>query len=175
MLVVSGCGSHRARSDKARISRIDLSAGSFRGVAIGDPVARLTRVFGVPPPRHGRQGFGAFQPNKDLDLPGIPDADQVPPFKPEPYYGYRDATFLTLDGRIRGFFVHQAGARTREGVRVGGPLNDARRKYKRLRCFSYVDEYGRHVSCTGRVTARRYVWFGGDPIDVIYMSEQPIG
>jgi hypothetical protein len=73
--------------------------------------------------------------------------------------------------------VNADGARLDGGtVRIGGELETAEQKYG-LRCGTAYEgsEYEEYPACTGRIAARRHIWFGGDPIRNVTLAVQPLG
>lgn len=64
----------------------------------------------------------------------------------------------------------------RDGAGIGSDLDVAREEHPKLDCEPSVHpEFGSVKKCDGKVAERRYVWFGGDPIDVIILEDRPIG
>ena len=147
--------------------------GEYRGVAIGDPLSAVRRGFGPPAP-YDRQGHGHghFGP-PDGSIPSIPSEDQIPPFKSDRHYGYRGVTFLMTGNRVRGLLVWDRRAQTRRGVAPGNPLSDAKARYPGLICATRGGE-GPHFNYCVSKTGPPYLWFGGDPINVILILNKPI-
>jgi len=114
---------------------------------------------------------------RQLSLPSArPAADQVPPFDRERELVYRDVTVLTRRDRVRGFFIYRGHVRTEGKVGLGDRLSLVRDAYPQLDCApADYEEYGTVKKCDGKVGRRRHVWFGGDPVDVIYVQNSPIG
>lgn len=176
---------HRTRRHSARPrrgGRIDELAGTYRGVGIGDRPSRIRRALG--PGGH----WGPHDPIVPLDADFLRlgngadfsfDTLRIVP-SDRRALRYRDAFFypcgprLHCPGRVGGFEVTGPGARTNRGVRIGEPLAAARRRY-RLRCTmgDPKSDPSTFPSCTGRVAARRYIFFDNDPIDSIALAAAP--
>lgn len=92
-------------------------------------------------------------------------------------YRYEHVVFLVRHGRIGAVIVDADGARLDSGVvRIGGELETAKERYD-LRCATAHEgsEYEKFPACTGRISARRYIWFGGDPIRNVTIAVVPLG
>jgi len=92
-------------------------------------------------------------------------------------YRYEHVVFLVRRGRIGAVIVNADGARLDRGaVRIGGELEAAGEKYG-LRCGTAYEgsEYEEYPACTGRIAARRHIWFGGDPIRNVTVAITPLG
>jgi hypothetical protein len=72
--------------------------------------------------------------------------------------------------------VTHPSARTRQGVAVGDRLDEVKRAYSGLRCgeANRGGDYIQFPYCTGQVASRRFIWFGGDPIESITLSIAPL-
>jgi hypothetical protein len=78
-----------------------------------------------------------------------------------------------VSDRVYALVVTAEGAAVSGGVAVGDPLSDAFTSYRGLRCgrTSGGGEYREWPYCVGAVGARRFVWFGEDPIASVTVSE----
>jgi hypothetical protein len=171
LLVLAGCGSDHSSGASSRL-RIDERAGTVRGVGIGSSKPQIAARFGdygrhpqaypIEPLDAGSSGSGGpYSVNTGpYHLgPGGPKAEQVT-------LRYRGASFFVLSGRAFGFMVTAEGAATERGVAVGDPLADAKRAYPELKCegaSAGETSAVQAASCHGRLSAHRFVWFGGDP------------
>jgi hypothetical protein len=181
----AGCSTlfHEGESPPpARFAAIDETRGSYGGVAIGDGRRRVFDFFGR------RQPVG----EDESALPeGAPeDGVAGPPSIPiTGAYCYVDVCFWFEEpgrgigdegapgiGPIEGFEITSPGARTLRGIQVGDDLDDAERAYPRLRCddFKPGESWIEVSYCYGSVGRDRYIWFGGDPIEVIAVSGFPL-
>ena len=105
----------------------------------------------------------------------LPPLDRVSP--PYRAYRYEHVVFLARGRRIGAVKVNADGARLDSGdVRIGGELETAKERYG-LRCGTVHEdsEYEAFPACTGKIAARRHVWFGGDPIRNVTIAVVPLG
>jgi hypothetical protein len=141
----------------------------YRGVGIGDDLATMQREFGPQSP--AREGERIVpQSVGDESAYGPRVIQLTPPDSASPaqerVYRYDHVVFLVRKGRIGAVKVNADGPRLDGGaVRIGGELETAEGKYG-LRCGTAYEgsEYEEYPACTGRIAARRYIWFGSDPI-----------
>ncbi len=131
--------------DSAEPVLLDEMRGLFRGVGIGSSSAEVRGRFGEPP---AFEGFAPLEP----DTVKGPYAFSVPNNATPTVMRYERAAFILADDRVYGFVTSDEGAMLRRKVGVG----DVR-------------------ACTGRLTSRRYIWFGGDPISNITVGVSPLG
>lgn len=93
-------------------------------------------------------------------------------------YLYEHVAFILVENSIEIVIVDESGARTRRGVEIGGDLDEARSVYPKLTCGT-ANEGSEHLAsfpaCTGPVGERRFIWFGGDPIQNITVGSVPFG
>jgi hypothetical protein len=172
----SGCGGGGASADLSSLlhgrpnfahvtqarAPVDDGAGSYAGVRLDDPFGRIRDQLGGPPPPDQRPqpldeigGYPEFLP---ADTPG------------QPTYG--DASFSLKGGRVASILVWGKGARTLRGVGNGDSLATAAEAYPGIRC-SHSYSNGEYVStprCEMKLGARRYLYFGGDPVFAIGLS-----
>lgn len=166
----------------ARYAAIDEERGSYGGVAIGDGRGAIFRSFGRSRPLGDSEPAIPKQAPIDVTLP------YHIPFTV--LYCYDDACFWFDTGKpheagdvgapgigqVEGFEITSPGATTLRGVEVGNDLDDAAELYPELRCGEIPpreplipgtpgDPY-----CYGRVAADRYLWLGGDPVDLIAVA-----
>lgn len=170
--LIAACAASPDRAQRSTFTLFE-DRGEYRGVAIGDPLSAVRSAFGRPAPldRAG-QGHGTFAP-PDASIPSLPSEDQIPPFKSDRYYGYKGVTFLMTGNRVRGLLVWDRQAQTRRGVAPGDPLAEAKERYRRLICATQRGEGPHFDYCVGR-GGPPYLWFGGDPINVIVLLNKPI-
>jgi hypothetical protein len=179
-LVACGGDGDNGASPRAPGGAIDTRAGTYRGVGLGDDVATMEREFGsqVPAAEGERIVARSLEDEQDYSPPVIqltPPNSALP--AEELAYRYEHVVFLVRKGRIGAVIVNADGARLDGGtVRIGGELETAGEKYG-LRCgTAYEDtEYEEYPACTGKLAARRHVWFGGDPIRNVTLAVVPLG
>lgn len=175
--VLAGCNLG-GRSGHGHIRRVDERAGSYRGVALGDSAAEAINVLGSPVERESPD-TPATPIGSDFST-GTPLIQRNPPgYRTKPHLlRYQDVALLyapTVAG-IYNIVIDDPNAVTSKMVHVGDPMARAREAYPSLRCAkAKVSGEGSHPAwCTGKVAARRYLWFGGDPIRVIALGETPM-
>lgn len=154
---------------------IDELAGSYKGVALGDPKAAAIGVFGQPVSTTGpsvpigsdwTDGGPLFQRNP-------PGYDKKPAM-----LRYDGVAFLSTPtpAGIHSIVIDDPRAATQKGVGIGDPLADAKRTYPSLRCEKGhpLGESYSAAHCSGRLAHDRYIWFGNDPIEIIALSPRPM-
>ena len=161
-LAVAGCGS-QATGEPAPI---DVPAGTFHGVGIGDTPERMHAVLGARSPASG---------NERVDPTGAADLYDGPTsfHGGSVFYRYESATFFSSrDGRIAYVMVTAPGSQTEGGVAIGDDLESARAAYPALRCGTANEgtDYRPYPACVARLAQHRWVWFGGDPITNITLG-----
>jgi hypothetical protein len=158
---------------------IQTKPGTYRGVGIGDDVTAMHRTFGPQPPAAEGERIVARSVGEENDY--SPSVIQLPPLaRASPPYRasrYEHVVFLARGRRIGALLVNADGARLDGGdVRIGGELETAGQAYG-LRCGTANEgsEYEKFPACTGKISARRYLWFGGDPIRNVTIAVVPLG
>jgi hypothetical protein len=156
--------------------QIDERLGTYRGVGLGDPMPAIRRVFGEQRPAGDYEAMTPFRyPEGYYDGPTVVQFGDYEPFGPT--LRYYDVVFTFKGGRALGEFeVVEPGAGTRKGVRIGDPLEAVERRYPELRCGTVNEnsDYPEFRACTGRLRSGHVIWFGGDPINAIAMSTNPL-
>jgi hypothetical protein len=158
----------------SRQHSIDELAGSYKGVALGDPRTEAIRVFGRP--------SSTGNPRHPSNAEGWPISQKNPPGyiqKPD-FSNYDGVSFLSTPtpAGIHGIVISDPRAATKRGVGIGDALAKAKRRYPTLHCA-----HARAMSegelapayCAGRLAKDRYIWFGNDPIRVIALSPTSMG
>jgi hypothetical protein len=176
-LVLAGCGSN-ARSPAS----IDEQKGTYHGVGIGDRPKAIFSVFGRKPLSGTDE---PVIPLKDdfVDIGGAPAISPPPRCKGNApgtsgvsTLRYDHVSFLFCDARVFGFIVAVENARTMRGVAVGDDLSKVQQAYPGLSCGQapYGEGlFGQRPSypyCGGKLRARRWIWFGRDPVRSITLS-----
>jgi hypothetical protein len=175
LLSLSACSGEPTASSTGH--RVDLEQMTYRGTGLGATIAEIRASFGEPESMEQVAApAGADRMRGPMSIP-LPDALQTdPPLQePPPLLRYRDAAFLTDGSRVFAVLVEDPHAVTEKGVSVGDELERADTVY-RLRCttaLGWSDE-DVYAACFGRLSAGRYVWFGGDPIENISFATVPL-
>jgi hypothetical protein len=179
-LTACGGGGDNGATSPEPGGAIDTKAGSYRGVGLGDDAAKMEREFGPQVP--AAEGERVVPRSVGDENPyGPPVIQLTPPDTALPAeelaYRYEHVVFTVREGRIGAVKVNADGARVDGGpVRIGGELEEAEEKYG-LRCGTAYEgsEYEEYPACTGKIAARRYIWFGGDPIRNVTVAITPLG
>ena len=90
---------------------------------------------------------------------------------------YRGASFFVRQDRVFGFMVTAARTPTQKGIAVGDTLDRVRNAYPHFDCegASRSDTSAtQEPACFGHAPLQRFVYFGGDPIQSITVTERPI-
>jgi hypothetical protein len=144
----------------------------YRGVAVGSSRAGAVAALG-PPPRP--EGASVAPLGDDFDDIGGPPFIATPGSSHEALR-YRDISVLLSDGRVHGLVLTDPEAETDEGVGVGDNLELAEDRYPSLDCgIAEADDYRTFPYCGGRIGARRWIWFGQDPIRSIILTSSELG
>jgi hypothetical protein len=144
----------------------------YGGVGLGASRAAALAALG-PPPRS--QGGSVAPLGDDFDGIGGPPFIATPGSSHEALR-YRGVSVLLSDRRVHGFVITDGEAETREGVGVGDSLGLAEDRYPSLDCgIAEADEFRTFPYCGGRIAARRWIWFGQDPIRVIVLTSSELG
>jgi hypothetical protein len=168
VLALAGCESDQGATGNP--GRIDVHAGTFAGVGIGDTPNRMHDVLGERAP--ASEG----EPAHPTGAPELFDGPTA--FGGgRPFFRYESVTyFVDRRGEIAYVMVTAPGSRTERGVAIGDDLSAARRAYPELRCGTANEgsEYRTYPACAARVEPDRWVWFGGDPIANITLGNGPL-
>lgn len=174
---LAGCTSiGGGQSAGPRQHSIDELAGSYRGVALGDPRSVAIDVFGQP--------VSTKDPASPIGIDfsdGGPISQKNPPgyIRRPDLLRYDDVSVLSTppDG-IHSIVVSDPRAATRKGVGIGDALAEAKRLYPTLHCAkarTMSEGEPAPAYCAGRLAKGRYIWFGNDPIRVIALSPTSMG
>jgi hypothetical protein len=152
---------------------LDLKQGSFGGVALGDTVQELHRIFGRKAPAPEGEPASALSIGEDQDYgpPVLLYPGEANPIA-DATYRYERVAFIALRSKIWAIIVNDPDARDRNtDVGVGNKLAAARAGYS-LRCGTANEdtEYEPFPACVGRTAPHVWVWFGKDPISNITLA-----
>jgi hypothetical protein len=182
-LLAAGCGGSdkgsASQSENALPATLDLKQGSFAGVALGDTVQDMQRVFGPKSPAAQGERITALSVGDDPDYspPVLTLEPQAGPAA-ESAYRYENVVFIVRQSIIGAIIVNDPGARARgTDVGIGDKLARARAAYD-LECGTANEgtEYEPFPACVGRTAPHVYVWFGNDPIANITLARvRPAG
>jgi hypothetical protein len=76
------------------------------------------------------------------------------------------------DGRVAAITLSARGTTTVRGVAIDDQFEHASDVYPDLTCVGRRDSTGPH--CTGQIARSRWIWLGGDPINVIVVASEPL-
>ena len=177
-LLVACAGDTVAAHKPARSYTLDEAHASFRGVALGDAEHRVVARFG---PDQGEPDGPVGPLDQDHYDTGSPGTFASTPGRPRPddrtkALRYRGMSFLTNERRVYVIMSSLPGTRTTRRVGVGDDLDRARQAYRGLSCKEATDEDGGDAFpyCLGRLTGKRYLYFGGDPIGTVAIAQVPL-
>jgi hypothetical protein len=165
-------GSERRRTlgVKPEMHLIDEMAGTYAGVGLLDSSATVrTALKGVRSVAIGDPWIPQDIHTPEHRFFKFPDR----PLKSEGELVNRGAYFNLTNGLVVDIGVFQDGAATLRGVAVGDALSEAGQAYPGLACGTIHQGPDSDIDaqvCSGRVAPRRFIWFGGDPIDLIDLN-----
>ena len=169
-----GCEDEAPKGERTYDERVDLSGGKFRGVKLGDSEERLREVLGPPKRRLRGEAAGEAMPPASFPY-ALPDRDQTSRVSTDTDWLYPGVTIRTAFGRVYAFYVTGRGIGVRGGAGIGDDLDVANERHPEFDCEPDEFELATIEKCNGRTAPGRYVWYGGDPIDVIILEDKPIG
>lgn len=145
---------------------IDQRSGTFRGIAPGIAASRVRSLFGRPVlGDEDRAAAPLGQDPGDISGPSSMQISQA--------WRYRELVVFVADGRVLAYLTTDRSAQTAAGVGVGDSLVIAERAYAGLDCsgMTLVHDAVRpsYLVCTGALPSGDQIWFGGDPIDSIWV------
>jgi hypothetical protein len=177
VLVALGLAFFVLRNDEederpARPIRVDPVAGSVASVRLGDTRAKAEARLGPAPPWNDEQSVEPLE--EDWNEIGAPSGMD---YRGTPYVlRYPHTTVELENGRVIAIVTAERGARTPAGIGVGDALDAARDAYPALECWDAAREgFGTYPVCSGRVKAKRWLWFGEDPIRSIAIASRRLG
>lgn len=147
---------------------VDEQQATFRTLGLDSTSGEVREVLGVG------TAVGGFAPAERLPaevavplaLPNPPGAERDRPLLRR----YDDRAFLLARGRVYAMMIVTRGARTQRGIRIGDRMAKARRTYEQTDCYRAPagERPGggtiTYPVCRVRITPKRYLSFGGDPI-----------
>jgi hypothetical protein len=151
---------------------IDPVAGAFAGVRLGDTRAQAEARLGRAPPWNGDQSVEPLEEDwNEIGAPSHMDLSGTPYVLRYPH-----TTVELENGRVIAIVTAERGARTPTGIGVGDGIEAVRENYPALRCWDAAYEgFGTYPVCSGRVKAKRWLWFGQDPIRSIAIASRRLG
>jgi hypothetical protein len=145
---------------------IDAERGTYRGLQIGLRKADARSLLGDPPERADVEGD---ETPVGVDYSDISAPSSYPAWDKWRYEGF--AVFFAK-GQVQGFVTTSDRSETREGVGVGDSLDLVEDRYTGVTCdalTAYESSIPETPYCTGGIADDRQIWFGGDPIDSIWV------
>jgi hypothetical protein len=175
--VVAGCdradevASRKPANEKELTPSLNLKHGTYGGVALGDTIEQMHRVFGPKELAGEGEPVTALAVGNDLDYSPhvLTPARELGPGTIGAYR-YEYVVFMVSGARIDAIIVNDPNARA-PGVGIGDDLEQARARHG-LRCGTANEntEYEPYPACMGRTAPQVYAWFGGDPIRNVTLS-----
>lgn len=136
---------------------IDERTGEFRGVRLGGRVAELRRRVRL-----------ASVSSSELNLFSGPSTYT------EVYrvYSGAGAFVLARNGAVREYLAYDPNAQTADGVGVGDSSAVAERAGAKCTGIALGSDSNipLYRACTRRLSSGAYIWYGGDPIDCLWVS-----
>jgi hypothetical protein len=157
--------------------RINEQTATYRGIGLGNSRRQVTAALGKADPFRNDPAAPLRRPDANL----APAFDCKTGQRRGPHWGetlrYEQVTFIMDGGRVCDFIVTEAGAATNRGVAIGDQLEDSEAAYSDIKCgiANEGSEYPQFPYCAGYLGPRRFIWFGGDPIDTIQMNTERFG
>jgi hypothetical protein len=144
---------------------------SFRGIAFGESRELVLRQLGPK-----RESGGTIAPiGERFEEIGAPPFIDTPGVTHE-VLRYPATTVLLTENGVYGFVITADDAETFAGVGIGDNLDLAEDRYNDLECgIARSGRYRTFPYCGGMVSARRWIWFGGDPIHSITVTTTELG
>jgi hypothetical protein len=145
---------------------IDAERGQYRGLRLGLREAEVLALVGPPVARAGVEDVGT---PVGLDYEDFSGPYSTPAWHTWRYEGM--AVFF-LKRQLQGFLTTSDRSETREGVGIGDSLEVAERRYRGLECDEQTlgeSSLPESAYCTAGFGEDRHIWFGGDPIDAIWV------
>lgn len=158
----AGCGGSSHTTPGRAVGNVDERRGAYRGIHLGMRSETVAVLVGAPLPRH--------------DNPYLSPAS-APPFLPADTpddFVYPDVALTFVGDRVASITVYGQGAATTRGVGVGSSLAEVGALYAGVRCIprrggTQPEDPG----CEVALGPRRYLYFSGDPIALITVSQLP--
>jgi hypothetical protein len=172
---LAACGSQVGKAPESLV--INEDAGSYRGVGIDDRRGAVIGVFGRAPPYRNNTPIGPLGEGAEHPATAF-NCKAPPPGGPVDFLEYEEVVFFLDNGVVCGWILAQDGAASTAGVAIGDSLSDAEEAYPGLRCDEaspgepFLGFSSSYPFCEGKLGKRRYIWFGGDPIDTIQMNSE---
>jgi hypothetical protein len=168
VVLARGSPSDQATADPLLVDEL---AGRYRAVAFGATRAEIVSALGSAPKWTTYDPVGPLGAKwHEIGGPNV-----IESAGPADAVRYRDASFLLGSRRLYTIVVVAADAQTRRGVGIGDDLELVRERYGRAVCGVFKPEGTPWPYCAVRVAAKRYVWFGQEPIRSITVSRLPLG
>ena len=149
---------------------VDERTGGYRGMAPGAPAARARRLFGEPV-----IDSRDYVPRPlDTEPREVSSPGSLPGWQP---WRYEKLVVFTSGGQVRGYLTTDRSAQTQTGVGVGDSLVLAERRQPGLDCDGVTlgsDAVNpSYPACQGPLSSGHWIFFGGDPIDSIWVQQRP--
>ena len=147
---------------------LDERSGTYRGLRVGMPLEQARSMLG--PGVDGDPGLSPAPLGEDHgDISG-PSA--MPGYR---YLRYPSLVVMHERRKVSGYITTAGDAETRAGVGVGDSLSIAEKRYRPLDCddVTFGDStIPSYRACEGRLPSGPVIWFGGDPIDSIWVFSE---
>jgi len=175
-VMLTACGSEVGGAPER--PRVDEAQGTYRGVGLEASAGEVIATFGKSPPLRNDPVIPLGSDLGELAIPWHPPCPAGP--GRIRVLRYRWVSFGLLNNRVCEMIVAEDGAATQQDVAVGDSLDEAADAFPHFQCGDeYAGEglFGNEATvpyCSGKVAEQRYLWFGGDPVNVIEMNTRPL-
>lgn len=151
---------------------VDDRSGALHGIVPGSSLTRARRVLG-----RGVVGSDDREASPlGVDAGGLSGPSSVPDWQT---LRLHDLAILHTGDTVRGYVITDRSAQTQAGVGIGDSLVVARRRYANLACAGVTlgSDAARpdYLACVGRMRSGDELFFGGDPIDSIWVLQHAPG
>jgi hypothetical protein len=174
LTLLVGCGGEREQETKPLI---DDANASYQGIGLGKSRREVVAEFGEPTVKSGPVVPTDAEPGElstvaswDCGRRGLGRSENL---------RYDVVLFSLEGGEVCSWIAIESGVATSRGVAIGDHLDDAREAYPDLTCGEaqngedILNRPSTEPFCTGPLGSHGFVWFGGDPIDVIQAHIRP--
>ena len=172
-IIATGWGvylDHRVVDRSPRHPRlVDDSRGTFGRIRLGMSIERVRRLLG--PGKPGNPDWAPAPVGMDPNALSGPGS-----MRDYRELRYRDLVVFARKGIVRGFVTTARDAQTQSGVGIGDSLAVAEQRYGDINCSGVLtgsdSSNPSYRGCQRPLAGGGAIWFGGDPIDSLWIFEK---